>query len=527
MWVNLRASALPLTTHYQLQICPLGLRLFRYALIKLWTNKMTRVRQFMFAVLALSLAQTGMVVAQDSNSYFATGSQRIENRPNLESPIIDWQAEQEKTVPPTPAQDAAKGKTDDVDSKEAKPEKKEEKKSEKKEEKPKEWYEKIKLRGYTQFRYNYQTHYGDGSAPRDHAGDGSISPDQEFLIRRARIILQGDVGEHLGIYLQPDFASTPNASVDAIQFAQIRDFYGDVYLDKEKVHRIRVGQSKIPYGWENLQSSRDRLYLDRNDAFNSAARNERDTGAFYYWTPKWAQDTFKFISDEGLKGSGNYGIFGFGAYNGQGGSFREQNDQLHLISRLTIPYTDNCGRLMEFGIQAYTGNYVVLGTPISPLGVGAAVSPIGTKGRPFGDNGKLDQRLGWSYVLYPQPFGFQAEYTIGRGPELNAAQTEVIVDDLHGGYAMVNYRHQTACYGELWPFARYQYYRGGYKSATNAPYSEINEWNLGLEWQITKDFELVTEYLITDRTNLRSLSSGRSYDQFDGDMLRFQFQINY
>ena len=58
-----------------------------------------------------------------------------------------------------------------------------------------------------------------------------------------------------------------------------------------------------------MQSSSNRLSLDRNDAFNSAARNERDLGVFYYWTPKSAQDFFKYTVDEGLKGSGNYGLF--------------------------------------------------------------------------------------------------------------------------------------------------------------------------------------------------------------------------
>jgi phosphate-selective porin len=393
--------------------------------------------------------------------------------------------------------------------------------------KSKEWYQKLNIRGYAQFRYNYLTHTADGSAPPNHASDASISDAQQFLVRRARVILFGDISDHLYVYMQPDFASNPDGLVSNNQFAQIRDWYGDVYLDTTKIHRFRVGQSKVPYGWENLQSSQNRLSLDRNDAFNSATRNERDLGVFYYWTPDWAQSIFKFISDEGLKGSGNYGIFGFGAYNGQGGSLREQNGEVHWISRLTHLWFDRRGQLHEFGVQAYTGRYVVLGSRISPLGIEPAIQPLGTKGQLFGEQGQLDQRLGWTYVRYPQPLGFQAEYTIGRGPELNSAQTAVERGTLHGGYWMMNYRMQTAGIGEVWPFVRYQYYRGGYKSAPNAPFSEIDEWNFGFEWQIKKDFELVTEYLITDRTNLQSFTSGRSYEQFDGHVLRFQFQFNF
>ncbi len=267
--------------------------------------------------------------------------------------------------------------------------------------------------------------------------------------------------------------------------------------------------------------------MDRADAFNSAARNERDLGLFYYWTPQWAQDTFKYIQDENLKGSGNYGIFGFGAYNGQGGSLRELNDELHLISRLTLPVTMSSGQIVEFGVQGYTGRYVVNGAAIAPLGVGPAVVPLNTRNRPVSDEGLLDQRLGWTFVYYPQPFGLFAEHTIGRGPELNAAQTEIIRGSLHGGQVMANYRYETACHGEFWPFARWQYYQGGYKNAVNSPYSTIDEWSLGVEWQIRKEMELVCEYLITDRTNLQALSSGQSYEQFEGDVLRFQFQLNY
>jgi hypothetical protein len=283
------------------------------------------------------------------------------------------------------------------------------------EQKESKWYDKINLRGYTQLRYNHVTHLEPGSTRPQHAGDSSISDDQEFLLRRVRMIFFGDVGEHLYIYIQPDFASTPNGSVDGIHFSQLRDVYGDVYIDTDKVHRLRVGLSKIPYGWENMQSSSNRLYLDRNDAFNSATRNERDLGVFYYWTPGWVQDTFDVISDERLKGSGNYGMFGFGAYNGQGGSLREFNDELHLISRLTLPLTMANGQIVEFAMQGYTGRYVVLGSAIRPLGVGPATVPIGTRNNPEGE-GMLDQRLGWTFVYYPQPLGIQAEYTIGRGP---------------------------------------------------------------------------------------------------------------
>jgi hypothetical protein len=390
----------------------------------------------------------------------------------------------------------------------------------------KKWFDRLSIRGYAQFRYNTTLTEEEGSAPAQHVGDRSVGENQHFLIRRARVIISGDVSDHMYVYLQPDFASSVPGSSDANQFTQIRDWYGDLYIDEDKVYRFRIGQSKIPFGWENLQSSSNRLPLDRSDSLNSAVRNERDLGLFFYYTPTEAQDLFKEVLDTGLKGSGNYGVLGIGIHNGQGGSFTEQNDNLHLVMRLAYPFKLNNGQIVEVGAQGYVGEYTVLSSPIQPLGVGPAIRPAGTL-ETGNRAGLRDERLGSTFVWYPQPLGFQAEWNVGNGPSLNDAQTAVIARDLTGGYAMVMYRLETDCRGTLFPFLKYNHYRGGYKPERNAPYSTIDEWELGLEWQFNPQMELVMMYTITDRTNTTALSTGPSYQQFEGSLLRTQFQINY
>jgi hypothetical protein len=395
-------------------------------------------------------------------------------------------------------------------------------------EKPKKWYDRLSIRGYAQFRHNSTVFTKDGSATPQYVGDRSVGEDQNFLIRRARIIISGDVSDHMYVYLQPDFANTPAGSPDGTYFAQIRDWYGDLYIDKNKVYRVRIGQSKIPYGWENMQSSSNRLALDRNDALNSAVKNERDLGLFFYWTPEEAQDLFKFVLDQGLKGSGNYGVFGFGAYNGQGGSLLEQNDNLHLVTRLTWPFRLDNDQIVEIGAQAYTGKYVVLSSPIRPLGIGAATRPLGTL-ETGNRTGIRDERVAATFVWYPQPLGLQAEWNVGNGPGLNDEQTAVVKRALSGGYVMAMYRQELPDWGVLFPFVRWQYYQGGYKSERNAPFSFIDEWELGLEWQFNPQMEFVAQYTITDRTNTTAMAGAgeTSYRQFEGHLLRFQFQINY
>ena len=393
---------------------------------------------------------------------------------------------------------------------------------------PKKWYDRYSVRGYTQFRINQSIWEDDGSALPHHTADRSVSPNQNFIIRRARVILAGDVSEHMYIYLQPDFAATTPGSSDGTHFVQIRDWYADLCVDTDKVFRFRLGQSKVPYGWENLQSSSNRIPLDRSDGINSAVRNERDLGLFFYWTPEPAQDFFKEVLDRGLKGSGNYGVFGIGAYNGQGGSLLEQNDNLHVVGRLTLPLCLFDGQLFEVGAQAYTGKYTVLSSLISPLGSGTPARPAGTL--EMGNAaGILDQRVGGTFVWYPQPLGFQAEWNVGRGPSLNDDQTEVVVRPLKGGYVMTMLRLDDPWGGDLFPFVRWGYFQGGYKPERNSPYSSIDEWELGCEWQINPQMELTAMYTITDRTNTTAINQRdvQSYGQYDGQILRFQFQINY
>ncbi len=96
----------------------------------------------------------------------------------------------------------------------------EKKKKEEDAKKGKKWFEKYTIRGYAQFRIN-EVVSDYGPAASQAVGDQSVSPNQSFLIRRARLILQGDVSEHLSLYFQPDFASNVPGSPDANQFAQI------------------------------------------------------------------------------------------------------------------------------------------------------------------------------------------------------------------------------------------------------------------------------------------------------------------
>jgi len=402
----------------------------------------------------------------------------------------------------------------------------------------------VNIRGYLQLRNTTMLGGDEGiNLFSDRSvGDDRSNGDQDknFLIRRARVVIYGDIGERLFYYIQPDFASTPSGSTNTGgNFAQLRDAYGDLKLTKDNVHRIRVGQSKVPYGFENLQSSQNRLALDRADALNSAVKDERDLGAFYYYTPLETQALFKEIGKLGLKHSGDYGQFGFGFYNGQGANNRERNDNYHMVARYTHPWKTESGQIYEAGIQAYTGDYVPVSTGAyrrrnPTTGVIASATPTSAA---YGSNGFKDDRVGVSFMMYPQPFGLQAEWNWGKTPGLDIADNQIQEKSLTGGYIQAMYKIDNVNFLDwnttLIPFVKWQYFDGYNKAESNAAQNHVNDWEIGAEWQLAPEVELVAYYHKMKRTNLvtgvqtAEFPDRADYETFDADALRVQLQYNF
>lgn len=371
---------------------------------------------------------------------------------------------------------------------------------------PKKWYDSFAIRGYTQIRYNRLLETNENLGCEQ--CDKSWGKDGGFFMRRMRIILYGQINKNVYFYIQPDFASSPSS--DRLHFAQLRDAYFDVGLGKNNEFRFRIGQSKVPYGFENLQSSQNRIPLDRNDALNSAVSNERDIGVFFYWAPDAKRKLFSRLVSEGYKGSGDYGVFAFGAFNGQTANSLELNNEPHVVSRFSYPFEFK-NQIFELGVQAYTGKWVM---PKSNLTAGVKTNA---------DLNYLDQRVAGTFVLYPKPFGIQTEYTIGKGPEFNKLTDSIEVSPLFGGYITLSYM---AKFGQqnLIPFVRYQYYDGGKKHERDARSYTVAEMEIGCEWQVNKNFELVVNYTISNR---RYEDFARQENYQRGSLLRIQAQVNF
>ncbi|WP_438945537.1 porin [Sediminibacterium sp.] len=368
------------------------------------------------------------------------------------------------------------------------------------------WYESISIRGYSQIRYNRLLETNPNLNCEQ--CDRSWGDNGGFFMRRMRVIFFGQIGPKVYFYVQPDFASS--AASDRLHFGQIRDAYFDIGLDNDNEFRLRIGQSKVPYGFENMQSSQNRIPLDRNDALNSAVANERDIGVFFYWAPKEKRKLFSSLVSEGLKGSGDYGMFAFGLYNGQTANSPELNNKLHAVTRFSYPMLVG-KQIVEMGIQAYKGQFVI---PRSNLSAGVKYKP---------DLNYTDERVAASVILYPKPFGIQAEYNVGRGPAFNKQTDSIEVQSLNGGYIMLSYLKRFSRQ-TLIPFVRYQQYNGGKKHERDARSYNVKELEIGAEWQINKNFELVVNYTL----------SNRRYEDYilqnnlqKGNLLRIQAQVNF
>lgn len=384
--------------------------------------------------------------------------------------------------------------------------------------KKKNWYEVISLRGYAQFRYNRLLE--TNPLLKCDQCDKSIGEGGGFFVRRARLVFSGQVHERLFMYIQTDVATNATSgSVLGLNYLQIRDFYGDISLTKNKIFRARVGISKVPFGFDNLQSSQNRIAFDRSDAINSAVYNERDLGVFLYFTPTKIKERFKYLTDSGLKGTGDYGVVGFGLYNGQTANRSELNNELHTVLRVTYPFLIGEKQIIEVGVQGYTGKFNV-NEAKAP-----ATSTIGNDN----NSNYIDQRVAASFILYPQPFGIQAEYMFGTSPvyKYNGPTAPVINEIVsgrnEGGYIQMMY--MTKIKNMTWtPYARGQYFFGGKKPELDSRRHVVKELEMGVEFQIIKQLEFTVAYTVSDR--VFEDSKNPVYHQ-KGNFMRLQLQFNY
>ena len=372
------------------------------------------------------------------------------------------------------------------------------------------WYERLKLKGYLQVRSESILHDTGGLAVEN---DPFANHTSSIGIRRGRVAYSGDLTSHLYVYAQMDFFGTVSATNGTNYVVQARDYYADISLDPAREHRFRLGLSKIPFGFATMQSSQNRLALERPEAIDTAVENQRDFGAYYMWAPYAIRERFKDLVKMGLRGSGDYGVVALGTYAGNGINRPDNNGEMHYLGRVTYPFEFSNGQFLELGVQGYWGRF---------LPTTAAIAGVGTP-TVANSHGITDSRVAVSGILFPQPFGIETEWNWGRGPVLSRDMHTIAAGNLSGGYIQPAYRHVFANQKELIPFVRWQTYNGGRKFANNAPVDKVNEIGFGFRYIPYPELELTAMFMHGNRTN----TNVAPYTNTSYDYLGIQAQVNF
>jgi len=318
--------------------------------------------------------------------------------------------------------------------------------------KKKQWYDTIKLGGYVQARGLY---YPDAEEKEVDLASVSLKKDSEFLVRRARIKLSAKPASGVEVVIQPDFGEGD---------VTIKDAYVDKKFGNENTSMIRVGQHKVPFGFEGPQSSSSRLPLERNWVARRTISGERDTGIAYYYTDPEDAKLFGLAKDEHF-GTGDFGNIAVAFFNGQGiEDGAELNSDKHIVLRGCKPMlikgfgsdSEEPTQYLEFGASYYAGDYV-------SKGLGKEVS---------------EDLIGIHGYLAPQPFGLQAEYFTG--------ETEGA--DIDGFYVMALYRPED---GNGTFYARYDELDGRRKGRGAKDYTR-DRWTVGYAHELEDGKNRVT-----------------------------------
>ncbi len=374
------------------------------------------------------------------------------------------------------------------------------------------WYERIRVNGYMQMRYAFGPSTNKFDIP---LGDrrATTSPNQ-FYFRRIRMVFQGQVSDRMSFYFQPALEGDGQNLFNN----EIIDAFADYHLTKDKVFRLRFGLHRVPNAFDTYRSSSQRQELDRHESVQTGAPGERDLGLALYWTPKEDQHRYAQLAQY-HNGPGDYGSIGIMVYNGQTRNRPEQNADKHVGVKVSHPFELPNGRLLEAGMFAFRGQFVVTGT--GPITSPTAASRCPNQLRGSDGCQMRDERLTWYVFTPPQPWGILAEYTLGRGPKRNA---QGILEETHlnGGYVQLYYTWRYSDIAMLTPYIRYGEYHGGIKTIRGAD-GESRTWNFGLVWEPDTHWRFVTELMLKEGLNT-TLVAGKPQADFNGSLIRFQAQ---
>jgi hypothetical protein len=170
--------------------------------------------------------------------------------------------------------------------------------------------EKVKISGYVQSQYT---------------NDQPATPQDNFMVRRARLKLTANISEMASAVLEvgADKSVTYNdtkGKSQELKLAELKEAYIDLGRANDN-WRFRLGQSKVPFMYDILQSSSVRLTPESTALSAALFPGEYDTGA-------WLQ--LKNVLGDSIPDT----QLEIGAMNGTGPGKNDVNNNKDLVARL-------------------------------------------------------------------------------------------------------------------------------------------------------------------------------------------------
>jgi len=331
------------------------------------------------------------------------------------------------------------------------------------------------------------------------SGDEAEAVTDQFLIRRARPIVQGTVAKYFDFYLNPDFGGGNTV---------LQDAYLDVRFTPKL--RFRVGKMKTPFGIERLQSAQSMLFVER--ALPNNLVPNRDIGLQ--------------VHGELLRGVLGYQLAVLDGVADGGSVDTDNNDSKDLAGRLFVQPWRTKGasplRGVGFGVAGTTGQATGLLRPY----VSVSQVPIVAYGAKVTADG---DRRRWSPQawFFGGPFGLLAEYVhvrhdvqiVETGKPTAAATLENTAWSVNGSWLVTG---EAATYGNVKPksffvpsagtwgalqlVARFnrldideETFRGGFADPARSV-RRADAWGGGLNWIWNDNLKYVLDY---ERTTFR------------------------
>jgi phosphate-selective porin OprO/OprP len=356
----------------------------------------------------------------------------------------------------------------------------------------------MKIHGYVQADARFYPDDAARSAPND-----------TFLIRRARPIIEGTVWDKFDYRVMLDFGS--NVSVSSANDPFLQDAYVTARFLPE--FQVQAGKFKEPVSLERLQSGSNLLFVERS--YTAQLAPNRDVGV------QMQGDLF---------GSRlNYAV---GAFNGtaDGGSsdFESADDEKDIAARLfATPFNDSkveALRGLGFGVAGTIGNqegalrsYVSAGQQTmfsyNPANVGTNAVTVVADGEHW--------RIAPQFYYYFGPFGLFGEYVISnqkvrKNNPNQFGRFQNTAWSVSASYFLTGEENSFKAVTPKHPFKPSEGGWGAFEIAARLQHLDVDNaifplfanpgtsateattWGVGLNWYLNRNFKLNFNYENTD-----------------------------